>query len=131
MRMREVGQMTPYELMGGEAALRQIIGRFYDIMSTDPEASSLRAMHAQDLGPMREKLFDFMSGWLGGPNLYFSRADRKCMGEAHSAFDIGALERDRWLQCMRRAFSDVGISPEVRQLLEKPLFQIADAMRSR
>jgi hemoglobin len=128
--MRDVRHMTPYELMGGETALRQIVGRFFDIMLTDRGAAELRAMHADDLGPMREKLFDYMSGSLGGPNLYVRRADRKAMGEGHSGYAMGAAERGQWLHCMRRALSDVGVAPEVRAQLEKQLVEIAEAMRT-
>ena len=49
-------------------------------------------MHAPDLAPMRQKLFEFMSGWLGGPNLYFARSDRKCMVSAHAPYDIGCRD---------------------------------------
>jgi hemoglobin len=128
--MGEALQKTPYDLMGGEAMLRLLVNRFYDVMLSADETKTIRAMHAADLSPMREKLFDFLSGWLGGPNLYFQRPDRKCMGEAHASFAIGAKERDEWLLCMKKAMADVGLSSELQTLLEQPLFQIANAMRS-
>ena len=27
---------TPYELLGGDATIRDIVGRFYDLMDQDP-----------------------------------------------------------------------------------------------
>ena len=123
--------ITPFEMVGGEAGLRRIVNRFYDIMDTNSAAAELRAMHAPDLAPVRELLFQFMSGWLGGPPLYHQRADRKCIMSAHAAFAIGPTERDQWLMCMRKAMEDVGLSPEIRAYLEEPLYRVADAFRNR
>ena len=38
--------------MGGEAAVRRLVDRFYDIMDSSSEALELRTLHATDLGPM-------------------------------------------------------------------------------
>ena len=117
--------VTPYDLLG-EAGVRTVVDRFYDIMDTDPAAATIRAMHGADLGPMREKLFQFLSGWSGGPRLYNS-----CVMSAHRPFAIGAEERDQWLMCMRRALDDTDASPQVKKMLERPLFAIADAFCNR
>jgi hemoglobin len=124
-------QVVPYELIGGEAGLRRIVDRFYAIMDSDPEAAGIRAMHGADLGPIREKLFEFLSGWLGGPPLYFQRSGSVCLSAAHRPFAIGEAERDQWLHCMRRALVEEGVSAEVREMLDEPLFRIADFVRNR
>jgi len=124
-------ERNPYELLGGEEAVRRLVNRFYDLMETSPEAGALRAMHAADLSPMREKLCDFLSGWLGGPRRYFARPDRKCMTSAHRPFAIGTAERDQWLACMNRALIDIGADEQTRGLLVQPLFRVADALRNR
>ena len=126
-----VVETTPYEMIGGEPALRRIVNRFYDIMDRDPGAATIRAMHASDLGPMRERLFEFLSGWLGGPPLYFQRPGHKCIGSAHRPYAIGEKERDEWLMCMRRAMADCGVPRDVRDLLDQPFRIIADAFRNR
>jgi hemoglobin len=122
---------SPYHMIGGAAAVRRIVDRFYDIMDSDPAAAGIRAMHANDLAPMRDRLFEFLSGWLGGPPLYFKRPDRKCIVSAHRPVAIGEQERDEWMMCMRRAMEDCGVSPEVRTLLDKPFLRMADAFRNR
>ena len=122
---------TPYEMMGGERTLKRVVNRFYDIMDKDPRAREVRAMHAGDLAPMKEKLFQFLSGWLGGPSLYFQRPDAKCMGSVHAGFAIGEMERDQWMLCMRRALEDVGVPDEMRKLIDPALFRFADAVRTR
>jgi hemoglobin len=122
---------TPYEMIGGAEVLHRIVDRFYEIMDTDPAAAGIRAMHGADLEPIREKLFDFLSGWLGGPNLYFQRPDRKCLHSAHAPYAIGESERDQWLMCMYRALEDAEVDPETRELLHKPFFTIADFVRNK
>lgn len=124
-------ERSPYEIIGGGAAVRAIVDRFYDIMDTDPAVAELRAMHAGDLGPMRDRLSDFLSGWLGGPPLYFQRPDRKCIVSAHRPFPIGEAARDQWMLCMRRALVDCGVSEEMRTLLDKPLLRMCEAFRNR
>jgi hemoglobin len=126
MRTEQLSKATPYFLMGGEAALRRLIDRFYDIMDRDAEFAGIRAMHAPDLGPMRASLFEFMSGWLGGPRLY-----NKCMMSAHAPFAIGPAERDQWIACMDRALQEAEIDPKVRKMVEQPLRIMADAVRNR
>jgi bacterioferritin-associated ferredoxin len=83
---------SPYEMVGGESGVRQIVNRFYDIMNDVPEAARIRAMHAADLSPMRERLFEFLSGWLGGPPLMFENSSTRhfCAWPRHSAI----AERD-------------------------------------
>lgn len=122
---------TPYDMVGGEAGLRRLVDRFYEIMDTDPAAAGIRAMHGLDLGPIREKLFEYLSGWLGGPPLYVQRTGRVCLTDPHRPFAIGPAERDQWLHCMHRAMKDAGISEETCRIFEQPLFGIADFVRNR
>ena len=50
---------TPFEILG-EDGIRRLTAAFYDIMDELPEAAALRAMHAEDLGPMKEKLAEML-----------------------------------------------------------------------
>jgi len=124
-------RVVPYDLIGGADGLRRIVDRFYRIMDSDPAAAGIRAMHVGDLAPIRGKLFDFLSGWLGGPPLYAERTGSVCITAAHGPFAIGEAERDQWLICMRRALVEEGVSEEVRRMLDQPLFMIADFVRNR
>jgi len=122
---------TPYELLGGAAPLRNLVDRFYDVMDSAPEARELRAMHGADLGPMRDKLYEFMSGWLGGPSLYSQRTGSVCITRAHAPFPIDAAARDQWLWCMQRAMDDVAAPAAMREMVAKPLERMADFLRNR
>ena len=123
--------ITPYAMVGGEAGVRRLVDRFYAVMDSNPDAATIRAMHGADLAPVGEKLFEFLSGWLGGPPLYQQNPERKCIVSAHSKFAIDDVARDQWLACMRRAMIDVGLPQEVRNYLDEPLFRLADFFRNR
>ena len=78
-KIQEVGGSTStfYQLFGGENGgtekIRNLVETFYDIMSTDPQAATILALHPSDLTSSREKLFMFLTGWMGGPQLYIQR----------------------------------------------------------
>ncbi len=124
-------EQSPYDRIGGEAMVRRIVDRFYDIMDTAPEAAGLRAMHQADLAPIRQRLFEFLSGWLGGPPLYFQRPGHNCIMSAHRKFAIGAAERDEWMMCMRQALKDCDVPEEMRTLLDAPFLRMCEAFRNR
>jgi hemoglobin len=121
---------TPYEILG-EDGIRELTTAFYDIMDTLPEAADLRAMHARDLGPMKEKLAEYLIGWMGGPPLYAEKHGTVCMTTPHEPYHIGPEERDQWLLCMDKALEQTGASEELVEMLKIPLFRIADAIRNR
>lgn len=122
---------TPYELVGGEAGIRRLVDRFYDIMDTAPEAATIRALHAKSLKASREKLFMFMTGWTGGPPLYVEQHGHPRLRMRHFPFSIGGRERDEWLWCMDRALDEHPMPDEVRRHLRERLHALADHMRNR
>lgn len=126
-----VNEATPYELVGGEAGVRRLAERFYTVMDQEPGASRIRAMHDADLGPIKQLLFEFLSGWLGGPALYFERAEHRCIMSAHRPYPIGDAERDEWMTCMRRAMFDCDITGDMYALLDQAFLRMANAFRSR
>jgi hemoglobin len=128
--MAEVHELTPYELLGGPAVLRQLVDRFYDIMAADQRASDIQAMHGKDTTLIREKLFEFLSGWLGGPQLFIEKYGHPRLRARHLPFAIGEAERDQWLWCMYRAMDDIALSDELREHLEEAFFKTADFMRN-
>jgi hemoglobin len=121
---------TPYQLLG-EQGIRELTDAFYDIMDSLPEAAGVRAMHARDLAPMKEKLAEYLIGWMGGPPLYADKYGTVCMTTPHEPYHIGPEERDQWLLCMDRALAQKGASDELVAMLKIPLFRIADAVRNR
>ena len=123
-------QPSLYELIGGEAGVRSLVDRFYDLMESSPEAGRIRAFHARSLKQSREKLFLFLSGWSGGPQLYVQRFGHPRLRMRHMPFPIGAAERDQWLWCMNRALEDSGLDSGVVEYLRSRFAEVADFMRN-
>lgn len=122
---------TAYEQLGGEAGVRELVERFYDLMDELQEARTIRALHAKSLKGSREKLFLFLSGWLGGPDLYVQKYGHPRLRARHLPFSIGQVERDQWMLCMRKALEQMGIPDKLRQQLEQSFWKTADFMRNR
>ena len=102
----ETTATSPFDRLGGIAALRRITDRFYDLMDEDPAYAALRAMHAADLAPMRASLPSFLAGWSGGPRDWWEANPGKCMMSMHAPFAIDRETARQWAEAMRRAIAD-------------------------
>jgi hemoglobin len=122
---------THYERLGGEAVVRNLVERFYDLMDSDPDYYGIRKLHARDLAEAREKLFMFLSGWMGGPPLYSDQFGHPKLRMRHMPFPIGEAERDQWMACMKRAMEEVGVEEKLRKELTQAFFKTADFMRNK
>ncbi|MFL5562469.1 MAG: group II truncated hemoglobin [Gemmatimonadaceae bacterium] len=121
---------TPYDQIGGDAAVRQLVDRFYDLMDSAPEAKHVRALHAASLKASREKLYMFLTGWLGGPQLYVEKHGHPRLRQRHFPFAISSRERDEWLWCMDRAMDEQPMPAELHAMLKQKLHALADHMRN-
>lgn len=119
---------TPYELLGGATVLRSLVDRFYFYMDILPETQDIRAMHAENLSSAKDKLFKFLSGWLGGPNLFIEEFGHPMLRMRHFPFKIGPAERDQWMLCMHKALREISISDPLRKELQNALQQLATHM---
>jgi hemoglobin len=122
---------TPYQMLGGEAVVRRLVDTFYDQMDEDPDFFGIRKLHPASLTTSREKLFMFLSGWLGGPPLYTSEFGHPRLRARHLPFAIGEAERDQWMVCMAKALEVVGVEPSMRDRLNASFANTADWMRNR
>ena len=123
--------VLPYDRAGGEAEVRTLVDRFYDLMDLDPAYREIRALHPEALDGSRDKFFWFLCGWLGGPQHYTERFGHPMLRARHMPYSIGILERDQWLSCMRTAMQEVKLDPAFAQQLEASFFKTADWMRNR
>jgi len=136
-KIQEAGsnKSTFYTLLGGEqtgtAAVRQLVDTFYDVMNSDPKAATIRSMHPVDLSMSREKLFMFLTGWTGGPQLYIERYGNPFLRSRHMPFSIGESERDQWMYCMIKAMQQLKMDEMLMQKLAEQLYGVADFMRNR
>ena len=106
----------PYEAIGGEIEVRKLVDRFYDLMDEKEEVAEVRQMHAKTLRVSRDKLFLFLSGWLGGPDLYVEKYGHPRLRARHLPFKIGEGERDQWLLCRDQALDEQLDDPLKSQL---------------
>ncbi|MCX7153225.1 MAG: group II truncated hemoglobin [Proteobacteria bacterium] len=122
---------TPYEQIGGDARVREMVDSFYDLMDLEPAYAGIRKLHPPSLETSREKLTMFLSGWLGGPGLYMEKYGHPMLRARHLPFAIASSERDQWMDCMKRAMEEVGVEEALRKGLYNAFFQTADWMRNR
>lgn len=116
--------------MGGEETIHALVERFYDHMDSLPEAAGVRAMHASSLKVSREKLFQFLSGWTGGPQLYIERYGHPRLRARHLPFAVDTEARDQWLRCMERALEEVVEDEGLRRRFYGAMAHIANHMRN-
>lgn len=128
--MLSENKITPYQRIGGEPAVRALVKRFYELMDTLPEAYGVRKLHPKDLAGSEEKLYLYLTGWLGGPQLYVEKFGHPRLRARHLPFAIGDQERDQWLLCMRQAMEEGIDDAPLRAALDKALTDLADFMRN-
>ncbi|MBE0459625.1 group II truncated hemoglobin [Pseudoalteromonas sp. KG3] len=121
-------EKTPYQMMGGEQGARALSDRFYDIMATDEYAKPLYDMHPQPLDRIRQVFFEFLSGWLGGPDLFVEKHGHPMLRKRHMPFPINQDLRDQWMHCMNKALDAEIDNPLLREGLRKSLAQLASHM---
>lgn len=122
---------TPWEAMGGQEAVRRLANAFYDTMDQNPAYEGIRKLHQPDLTLAREKFYEFLCGWLGGPQLYVEKYGHPRLRMRHAPFPIGESERDQWLACMAEAMDTCSIEGALREFLDARFAHVADFMRNK
>ncbi len=124
---------TPYELLGGEAGVRRIAARFYEVMDADEPA--LAKLHRLDdegrVHPeARERFALFFIGWLGGPQTYIEQHGHPRLRMRHNRVAVNVAMRDAWMRAMRAAFDKNDIKGPIRDFLDAKLADLADFLRN-
>lgn len=119
-----------YRAVGGDAGVRGLVDRFYDLMDLDPDFAELRALHPPALDGSRDKLYWFLSGWMGGPPLYEQRHGHPRLRARHLPYPIGVAARDQWMLCMIRAMREQRLDEVLVVRLAESFFKTADWMRN-
>lgn len=125
-----ITKVSLYQMLGGEAALRRLTRRMYELMATLPEAAAARAVHPPDLANSEQKFFEFMSGWLGGPPLFEERHGAPMLRRRHFVAKIGEAERDAWLLCFEQAMDETVADARLREALREPVRRLAFHMQN-
>ncbi|HEY5801848.1 MAG TPA: group II truncated hemoglobin [Burkholderiaceae bacterium] len=123
-------QATLFEQIGGAEKLRELVDRFYDLMQLEPEFAGILALHPAALDDTRDKLYWFLTGWMGGPDLYIERYGHPRLRARHLPYAIASGERDQWLRAMALAMQDCGVPEDLQLRLMQSFYQTADWMRN-
>lgn len=119
---------TEYEFLGGDRGIHALVTEFYRQMDTLPETKTIRDMHPKDLSESIQKLYEFLSGWLGGPQLYVEKHGHPRLRMRHFPFKIGVSESEQWLLCMERALTVQDVPAAKRQLLMDAFRKVSNHM---
>ncbi len=121
-------ERTPYDAIGGDTEVRALVDAFYDHVQSD--SPHVRGMHPEDDTTSRQKLYEFLSGWLGGPPLYIERHGHPRLRMRHAPFPIDGKAVEEWLMCMSAAMDDRGIEGELRAFLDERFSHVAHFMKN-
>lgn len=122
--------VTLYEAIGGDATVRALARRFYELMDTLPEAARCRAIHPADLSGSEAKFYDYLTGYLGGPPVYVEKHGHPMLRRRHFVAPIGPAERDEWLLCFRRAMDETIENAKLREIIWAPVERLAFHMQN-
>ena len=124
-------EQSPFDQLGGHDGVRQLVTRFYDLMDSLPETQEVRAMHPANLTGSREKLILFLTGWLGGPQLYVERYGHPRLRARHLPFEIATPQAVQWMICMDQALEETVADENFRVSLAHRFAHVAAHMRNR
>ena len=112
--------------VGGHDTFVRLVDAFYRGVAADP---ILKPMYPEeDLAPAAERLTLFLEQYWGGPTTYSEQRGHPRLRMRHLPFHINPDARDRWLQHMRAAVDELGLSPLHEATLWDYLQRAAHAM---
>ncbi len=127
---RDPQQSNAYDLIGGEPVIRALAHQFYLQMQQQGRASELLSIHKAPITESEQKLFEFLSGWLGGPGLFEQKYGHPALKARHMPFQIDEEMRDQWLFCMKQAIEIEISHPEHQAAIYQAISTLADHMRN-
>ncbi|WP_336626103.1 MULTISPECIES: globin [unclassified Microbacterium] len=124
--MTDPSPVTFYDEVGGHDTFVRLVNAFYRGVATDPV---LKPMYPEeDLAPAAERLTLFLEQYWGGPTTYSEQRGHPRLRMRHLPFHVNPDARDRWLQHMRAAVDELGLSPLHEATLWDYLQRAAHAM---
>lgn len=113
----------------GEPKLRGMVTAFYRRVRTDELIGKMYP--PDDWENAAKRLADFIVYRFGGPPTYIEERGHPRLRGRHMPFSIGEAERDRWLELMGAAMSEVEIPLAEGAIITTFFAQVADMMRNR
>lgn len=122
-----------YDRIGGEEGLRTLVETFYDIIEYEAKGRELHLLHLRGHGVAHSRIeqFNFLSGFLGGPQLYIEKYKHSNVREMHVHVEIDQAARDLWLDCMLIAIGRVGLPTDVKDELMANFTRVAFQLQNK
>ena len=123
-------QASLYDRIGGESGVQRLVTLFYDNMENTTKAEHIRSLHQADLSDSRQKLFEYFSGWFGGPSLFINKYGHPRLKARHNHVAVGLADRDAWLVCLYAAMDEMKLDKDLYDDLVEKIAPMADHMRN-
>ena len=113
----------------GEKGIREMVAAFNRRVPSDDLIGPMYP--SDDWKGSEDRLAEFLLFRLGISDEYTQKRGHPRLRMRHMTFSIGEAERDRWLQLMGEAMTEVGLEGEAHESLTAFFAQVADFMRNR
>lgn len=123
--------ITLYQAIGGDETVKALAKRFYELMDQLPEAKACRDIHPPSLQGSEAKLYEYLTGYLGGPPVYVEKYGHPMLRRRHFSAPIGVAERDGWILCFKRAMEETIQNPKLRDIIWPPIERLAFHMQNK
>ncbi|AVQ34523.1 globin [Staphylococcus muscae] len=117
-------KQTPYEIIGQEALYR-MIDHFYTLVENDDRINHL---FPGDFAETARKQKQFLTQFLGGPDLYTQEHGHPMLKKRHMPFVIDHHAKDAWLENMHTAIETAQFPDGVGDYLYERLRLTANYM---
>lgn len=116
-----------YDAVGGQQGLTILANIFYDFVESTPEGRPVAKLHLRGhgIGHARIELVNFLSGFLGGPNLFAEKWGHSNVRHIHDHVNINQQASDSWMACMEMAMDKLDYDYELKQRLRENFLCIA------
>jgi hemoglobin len=101
---------TPYEAIG-EEKLHRLVDAFYSRVSQHPD---LAPIFPTGFNEIARKQKQFLTQYLGGPQVYTNEHGHPMMRARHLPFEITPKRAKAWLACMTSAMDEVELLGPIR-----------------
>ncbi|MFD2165829.1 group II truncated hemoglobin [Thalassotalea euphylliae] len=120
--------VTPYILIGEEAGTRALANAFYDEMESNIHLKELLDIHELPLDGIRQKVFEYLSGWLGGPPLFEEKYGHPRLRQRHLHVAVTRKQAELWMLCMTNALNKTVEHEPLKRELKQKFGQLAAHM---
>jgi hemoglobin len=103
-------KLTPFEAIG-EDTLHKLVDTFYGLVAQHPD---LAPIFPNQFTEIARKQKQFMTQYLGGPQLYSEEHGHPMMRARHLPFPVTPTRATAWLDCMKQAMDQIDLQGPIR-----------------